>query len=270
MEEWQNSSLPSDMILGIPEISKRKLKNRGFPLFVRSIFLFNFATKIIQECIMNQDIENNRLKNISVAVVDDHEVVLEGYKSFLLKHGVGNVEAFTSATEILKRTPDHSFDVYILDVELPDLNVSALIENIREQQPKAKILINTIHEEMWVVNRMIENKVDGVMYKTIHLDQLLEAIIAVLDGQKFYCPKFQESMNKLQMQNVVLTKREIDVVRSIAMGLSTKEIAHQLFISENTVESHRQKIFEKLGVRNMAELIVKAIADGYINVKTPT
>ena len=118
----------------------------------------------------------------------------------------------------------------------------------------SKILINTIHEEMWVVN----------------LDQLLEAIIAVLDGQKFYCPKFQESMNKLQMQNVVLTKREIDVVRSIAMGLSTKEIAHQLFISENTVESHRQKIFEKLGVHNMAELIVKAIADGYINVKIPT
>ncbi len=72
------------------------------------------------------------------------------------------------------------------------------------------------------------------------------------------------------MQNVVLTKREIDVVRSIAMGLSTKEIAHQLFISENTVESHRQKIFEKLGVHNMAELIVKAIADGYINVKIPT
>lgn len=146
----------------------------------------------------------------------------------------------------------------------------ALLRSHQLENGLSKILINTIHKEMWVVNRMIENKVDGVMYKTIHLDQLLEAIIAVLDGQKFYCPKFQESMNKLQMQNVVLTKREIDVVRSIAMGLSTKEIAHQLFISENTVESHRQKIFEKLGVRNMAELIVKAIADGYINVKIPT
>ena len=95
---------------------------------------------------MNQDIEKNRLENISVAVVDDHEVVLEGYKSFLLKHSVGNVEAFTSATAMLNRTPDRSFDVFILDVELPDLNVTALIENIREQQPKAKILINTIHE----------------------------------------------------------------------------------------------------------------------------
>lgn len=252
------------------EISREKPKNHGFPLFVKFVFLCNFATEIIQECIMNQNIEKNRLENISVAVVDDHEVVLEGYKSFLLKHSVGNVEAFTSATAMLNRTPDRSFDVFILDVELPDLNVTALIENIREQQPKAKILINTIHEEMWVVNRMIENKVDGVMYKTNQLDQLLEAIIAVLDGKKYYCPKFRKLMNKLQMQNVVLTKREIDVVRSIAMGLSTKEIAHQLFISENTVESHRQKIFEKLGVRNMAELIVKAIADGYINVKIPT
>jgi DNA-binding NarL/FixJ family response regulator len=73
-------------------------------------------------------------------------------------------------------------------------------------------------------------------------------------------------MDRLQLQNKILTKREIDIVRAIAQGLSTKEIAGQLYISENTVETHRQNIFEKLGVRNMAGLIVKAIAGGYINV----
>ena len=77
-------------------------------------------------------------------------------------------------------------------------------------------------------------------------------------------------MNSLQLQNEVLTKREIEVVRAIARGLSTKEIARQLFISENTVETHRQNIFEKMDVRNMAGLIIKAIAAGYINVDDAT
>ena len=77
-------------------------------------------------------------------------------------------------------------------------------------------------------------------------------------------------MDRLQLQNEVLTKREIEVVRAIARGLSTKEIARQLFISENTVETHRQNIFEKLDVRNMAGLIIKAIAAGYISVEDAT
>lgn len=215
---------------------------------------------------MNQDIERYRLENISLAVVDDHEVVLEGYRSFLLKHGVGHVETFANATALLERIPARCFDIYIIDVELPDMDVSTLIADIRSLQANAKILISTIHEEMWVVSRMIQDEVDGVMYKTSQLDQLMEAIITILDGQRFYCRKFRKSMDRLQLQNKILTKREIDIVRAIAQGLSTKEIARQLYISENTVETHRQNIFEKLGVRNMAGLIVKAIASGYINV----
>jgi len=215
---------------------------------------------------MNQDIEKYKLEGISVAVIDDHEVVLEGYRSFLLKHGVGHVEAFPNATMLLERIQAHLFDIYIVDVELPDMDVSALIAGIRNQQPGARILVCTIHEEMWVVSRMVQDNVDGVMYKTSQLDQLMEALIAILDGQRFYCRKFRKAMDRLQLQNNVLTKREIEIVRAIARGLSTKEIAGQLFISENTVETHRQNIFYKLGVRNMAGLIVKAIAYGYLNV----
>lgn len=215
---------------------------------------------------MERTTEEYRLSNTSVAAIDDHEVVLEGYRSHLLKHKVGCVETFSSAYALLQRMAMRRFDVFIVDVELPDMDISTFIASIRRLQPDAKILISTIHEEMWVVHRMIENGVNGVMYKTSQLDQLVEAVIAVMNGQRFYCRKFHKSMEKLQQQNVVLTKREIDVVRFIGRGLSTKEIANQLFISENTVETHRQNIFEKLGVRNMAGLIVKAIADGYISL----
>jgi len=219
---------------------------------------------------MEQNIHTYLLDGISVAVVDDHEVVLEGYRSYLQRLGVACVETFTSANALLNRIQACAFDVFIVDVELPDLDVSSLINGIRKQQPEAKILISTIHDEMWVVSRLVEEKVDGVMYKTNQLEQLQEALIAVLNGQRYYCQKFRRSMSKLQLQNEVLTKREIEVVRAIARGLSTKEIARQLFISENTVETHRQNIFEKLDVRNMAGLIIKAIAAGYISVEDAT
>ncbi|MBR0274814.1 MAG: response regulator transcription factor [Prevotella sp.] len=219
---------------------------------------------------MEQYIDTNPLNDISVAVVDDHEVVLEGYRSYLLRLGVACVETFTSATALLNRIQARKFSVFIVDVELPDLDISTLINGIRQQQPEANILIITIHDEMWVVRRLAEEKVDGVMYKTNHLEQLQEALIAILNGQRYYCQKFRRSMNSLQLQNEVLTKREIEVVRAIARGLSTKEIARQLFISENTVETHRQNIFEKMDVRNMAGLIIKAIAAGYINVDDAT
>ena len=219
---------------------------------------------------MEQNIHTYLLDGISVAVVDDHEVVLEGYHSYLRRLGVACVETFTSANALLHRIQACAFDVFIVDVELPDLDVSSLINGIRKQQPEAKILISTIHDEMWVVSRLVEEKVDGVMYKTNQLEQLQEALIAVLNGQQYYCRKFRRSMDRLQLQNEVLTKREIEVVRAIARGLSTKEIARQLFISENTVETHRQNIFEKLDVRNMAGLIIKEIAAGYISVEDAT
>ena len=121
-----------------------------------------------------------------------------------------------------------------------------------------------MHEELWVVNKMAEKKVDGVVYKDGQLSQLLEAIVSVVGGQPYFCRKFQRSLEWSKLQGDVLTKREVEVVQAIAQGLPTKEIAGRLFISENTVESHRQKIMEKMRSRNVAELIVKAIAAGYI------
>ena len=82
---------------------------------------------------------------------------------------------------------------------------------------------------------------------------------------QYFCSKFKKMNNRNKLQNEVLSKREIDVLQSIAQGYSTKEIARFLYISENTVETHRQNLFSKLKAHNMADLIVKAISSGYIN-----
>ena len=211
------------------------------------------------------DISKYKLENLSVAIVDDHDIVLEGFRSFMVKSGVGLVLTFNRANSLLDSVRQHHFDAYIVDVELPDMDVSVLIDNIRNLHPEAHIIINTVHEEMWVVSKLMEKKVEGVLYKTAHLEHLLEAVITVCQGRQYLCSSYKRNMRQLQVQNDIPTTREIDILKEIAQGRSTKEIATRLFISENTVENHRKNLFRKLKAVNMASLIVKAIAAGYIN-----
>jgi len=211
------------------------------------------------------DIEKYKFEDVRLAIIDDHEVVLEGLKSFVRRNGITHAEAFSRAQPLLDRIPSHPFQVYIVDVELADVDVSWLIDEIRRLDGNAKIIINTMHEEMWVVSKMTEKKVDGVMYKSANLDQLLEAIRAVLEGRQFFSTKFKKAQSRLLAHNDMLTRREQEILGAIAKGYSTKEISTRFYISENTVETHRQNIFLKLKAHNMADLMVKAIAAGYIN-----
>ena len=135
---------------------------------------------------MNKDIRKYKLKELSLAIIDDHEVVLEGFKSYMLKSGAGHIETFANAHQLLERMNFLLFDVYVVDVELPDMDASLLIDELRRIHPKAKIIINTIHEEMWVVRKMTEKKVDGVLYKTGQLELLLQAVIAVVEGRQYF------------------------------------------------------------------------------------
>lgn len=209
-----------------------------------------------------------KLSDLSIAIVDDHEVVLEGFKSYMLKNGTECVETFADGHSLLNRINAKTFDVYVVDVELPDMDVTTLIDDIRKLHPQAKIIINTIHEEMWVVRKMTEKQVDGVLYKSGQLEQLLQAVITVVEGRQYFCRQYKQKNERLTLQNETLSPRELDVIQEIAMGHSTKDIARNLYISENTVESHRQKLFFKLKAHNMAELIVKAISCGYLDAKS--
>lgn len=204
-------------------------------------------------------------EKISIAVIDDHDVVLEGLCSFLMKNGCQQVSAFHSATELLRVLPQQQFDIYIVDIELPDMNGGDFIDRIRACCPKARIIVNTMHEEIWVVNAIQEKKVDAVLYKSTNLSQMLEAIHAVCGGEQYFCPKFRRiaSENAIKVEHP--TRREMDILQEIAKGLSTQEIAKTLYISANTVETHRQSLFRKLEAHNVAELMVKAIARGYID-----
>lgn len=211
------------------------------------------------------NMERYKLQELCVAVVDDHEVVTEGLRAFLLQSGIRCVETFTRGEDLLKWVSVSRFDIFIVDVELSDMDAEQLIDHIRECQPDARIIINTMHEEIWVVNKMTEKNVDGVIYKSVHLDQLLEAIITVHEGRQYFCPKFKKSQSEIRLKKNILSDREMEVLQLLARGNSTKEIARLLFISENTVENHRKNLFKKLQAKNVATLLISAITAGFLN-----
>lgn len=211
---------------------------------------------------------------LNAVVVDDHSLVLEGLKSLLGGlPAIRHIEAVRTGHELLEKMARQTFDIYLLDVELPDMDGLALVDAIRRQQPQAKIVVNTMHEEIWTIRRLAEARVDGVVFKTSDPGHVLRAVTAATAGEKYFCPKFEKLLHKMdRTENGTAaaaetpSPRELDVLRAMAKGYSTVEISHLLFISENTVETHRKNLMQKFGARNATDLVLRALAKGYLTL----
>ncbi len=205
------------------------------------------------------------LQNLSVAVVDDHALILEGFKSLMQGCNAKDVETFGCAADLISAMGHRSFDIYIIDIGLPDIDGFELIDKIRARDAGARIIVNTIHEEIWLLRRMLDKDVNAIMFKSTDFMQMISAITAVMGGEQYFCPGVKKKISRFRQKIEHPSERETDILKAIAGGYTSKEIATRLFISENTVEAHRKRLFVKLGARNIADLIVKAIDRGYIN-----
>ena len=206
-------------------------------------------------------------------VVDDHSLVLQGMERMLERVAeIKKVHTATCGAECCAMIESCCFDLYVLDIELPDMSGFELIEKIRRHHPQARIIINTMHEQVWVINKLLKYNVDGVILKSSESSVVEAAAREVLQGRSYCCPRFShislllKKCNRSQFEKDVPTRREMDVLRAIAGGHNSAQIAQILGISENTVETHRKQLFLKLNAKNAIELIVKAVAKGLIAI----
>ena len=139
-----------------------------------------------------------------------------------------------------------------------------LIDAIRSVWHDSRIIVNTIHDELWTVRKLIARKVNAIVYKSVDMNHVIEAIRVVCNGETYFCEEVQDTIRVSRDTNNVPSMREMDVLQEIAKGHTSKEIADNLCISENTVEAHRKSLYQKLKVRNLAHLIMKAMEHGYI------
>lgn len=214
------------------------------------------------------------VEKAEILLVDDHALVLEGMCRVLKRvSGVVVADAVTSGKEAVGLIASRDYDIYILDVELPDVSGFDLIEMIRELNEDARIIINTMHEEVWNINRLIRQGVNAVILKASGAVEIEKAVKSVLKGVAYTCPRFENVRRKmsdtssLQMHpKDVPTKREIEVLQAISEGLCTHEVAVRLQVTENTVETFRKRLILKFRAKNAIDLIVKALAQGWIKV----
>ena len=199
-------------------------------------------------------------------VVDDHNLILEGICKVVNKMPeVVVVDAVTSGLQAAELIERRDYDIYILDVSIPDMSGFELIAKIREMNDQAKIIVNTMHEEICGVN--------AVILKSSASAELTAAIRCVLRGEAYACPRFAAISQKLNSASAGLqpkdapTRRERDVLEAVAKGMNTHEIADLLKISENTVETFRKRLISKFGAKNAIDMVVKAVAQGWITLE---
>ena len=202
-----------------------------------------------------------------ILLVDDHQLVLEGFKMIISKEE--NFEVIGEAKDGLEAvdlTGELDANLVMMDINLPSINGIEATRKIKAKYPKVKVIILSMNESQEYIVKADQAGADGYLLKSLEKDELVEAINTVLGGGKYHCKALSpELVNliankkyKTELNDSLLTNREIDIIKELALGSSSKEIAQKLYISDRTVNTHKTNIYKKLDVKNSVELLVIA------------
>lgn len=204
------------------------------------------------------------MDSITILIVDDHPIVLKGIHALLSssfpRASIMDASGVGEAEEILVR---HDVDIMITDLDLNGESGTTLIRHVRDIRPATQVVVYTMHEEPWSVSEIDSMDVEAVVMKSDSAGELLTAVGSLLDGKGYYSAAFSRLLGSQKRQPDRLSCRETQVVDLTAAGLSSADIALQLGISVNTVEFHRRRIMQKLGVSNAAEMVSRATELGW-------
>ncbi len=208
---------------------------------------------------------------IKILLTDDHQIVLDSLS--LLISTIPNMEVvgcLNDSRKVLSFLDENEVDILVTDLDMPFLTGIDLTLQVRVKYPKVKILMLTVSEEVENIRKAFQAGILGYVMKKANRAELEKALTTVASGEKYFSESVMaELLNPMKMANqladelptepVVLTGREIEIIRLISQELSTSEIADRLFISIGTVETHRHNILRKLGVRNAIGIIKYAM-----------
>lgn len=216
---------------------------------------------------------------IRLLIADDHPMVREGLKASLeIEQYIEVVADVSNGKEALEQTAIHKPDVVLLDISMPVMGGLEACEAFREQFPDTRLLIVTMHDNREYILKVVQAGAAGYVLKDVPTEELLLAVQTVHQGGTYFSSSvaktlFSEfgntSSSRGASHNVshALSPRETDVLALLSDGLCNKEIASELSISVRTVEAHRLKIKQKLGISNSAGLVRYALENG-ISSKT--
>lgn len=200
-----------------------------------------------------------------VLLADDHRIMLEGLRT-LLQEEFEVVAAVGDGREMIEAAARLHPDVLVVDISMPHVNGIEAVQRIRESDPEAKVIFLTMHADPTYATRALEAGASGYVLKHEAASDLVAAIHGALAGD-VHVSSSVATARREGARIVGLTPRQRDVLRLLADGSSAKEIASTLGISARTVEFHKYRMMESLGVRTTAELIQYAIRHGIVSVQ---
>ena len=202
---------------------------------------------------------------IKILIADDHPVVREGFKQIISKADDLLVEAEAlSGFEVVELVNKKDFDVVVLDLSMPGKDGLEVLKDLKAIKPSLPVLILSMHPEEQVALRTFKSGAAGYLNKESAPGELVNAIRKIHSGGKYVSPALAEKLvadldKKEEEPHESLSDREFQVFRLIASGMDVDEIAEELFISVKTVRTYRDRILEKLQLKNNVEIAHYAI-----------
>ncbi|MBT3207585.1 MAG: response regulator transcription factor [Bacteroidetes bacterium] len=201
------------------------------------------------------------MKKLKIFIADDHQLFTDGLEAI-----IKNTEKFelvgsaqdgkTAYDQIVQLQPD----LAILDIRMPEIDGIKLCQKIKEELPYTKVMMVSMILEFGIIKTLLDLEVDAYVLKNAGKYELIQALNKISDGEKYFSTAVKETYfsrpSKSQTtRNIILTRREKEVLTLLSHGYIAKEIAEKLFIGQSTVETHRKHLLSKLGVKNSAEMI---------------
>lgn len=217
------------------------------------------------------------MTTIKVLIADDHEILRYGISTYLQSaEHIDIVGEASTGAECLQLFKETKPDICVIDINMPEKDGIETAHNLREIDPDAKILVFSMFLDQKILNKVLKAGINGYLLKTTNKDDLLHGIESVIKGQQVFSEEISRMMTNsfIQKKNGQsptkgneITNRELEILQLIADGLTSQEIADQLYISPRTVDTHRSNIMKKLDINNTAGLVRYALENDLI---TPT
>ncbi|MDO6819982.1 response regulator transcription factor [Zobellia sp. 1_MG-2023] len=210
----------------------------------------------------------------NLIIADDHKMFIDGLLSILNDAPEFSVSTTTkNGAQVIKYLDiNGTKDLHLLitDLSMPEMDGIELNRTVKEKYPTLKTLIVSMHIDGGMIEKLIQNNVDGYVPKNAEKDELLTAMRTIVKGEKYFSQEIKRAYTDAMFENkkqeeIHLTDREKEVLKLIANEYTTQEIADELFLSKHTIESYRKNLISKLEVKNLAGLTKHAIKIGLLD-----
>ena len=211
----------------------------------------------------------NRLK---LVCIDDHILFTRGLHVLLEKKKeeleiIKSLENGKTAIEWLQNNPNEA-DIILMDINMPLVSGLEVVRYIKKHDLKPKAIIISMYDDIGLANQILQEGAWGYLTKSVNEMELFDAITSVISGNIYICEEIKSKQENSKMDKLTLSTREIEVLRLLINGLTTKQIANALFISSHTVESHRKNLLKKTATKNTPELIHYVASKNIIEINT--